>query len=139
MRQVLRKGHRMPPGDRLDMVGDRGEGPRGDCVTKIILSLNGAEHHRLRRLVSKAFTPRATERLRALIVEVITELVDPLTIAGRCDVVTDVARHYPIPIICALLGAPHGDWQLFSDWTDDIKKIFDWNVANDTPAIVRGW
>jgi hypothetical protein len=40
------------------------------------------------------------------------------------------------PIICALLGAPRRDWQLFSDWTDDIKKLFDWNVANDGPAIV---
>jgi cytochrome P450 len=101
------------------------------------LSLDGAEHHRLRRLVSKAFTPRATARLSTTIVEAITELVDPLTIAGRCDVVADIARPYPIPIICALLGAPRADWQLFSDWTDDIFKIFSWNVANDAPVILR--
>ena len=114
-------------------------GPVWDRVTKIMLSLNGAEHLRLRRVVVKAFTPRATERLRALIGEVITELVDPLTTAGRCDVVADIARQYPIPIICALLGAPRKDWQLFSAWTDGIKKIFDWNVANDTPAILCAW
>jgi hypothetical protein len=30
-------------------------------------------------------------------------------------VVTDIARPYPIPIICALLGAPRQDWQLFSE------------------------
>ena len=87
---------------------------------KIILSLDGEEHLRLRRLVSKAFMPRAVERLRKTIVEIITELVDPLTTAGRCDVVADIARPYPIPIICALLGAPREDWQLFSDWADDI-------------------
>jgi cytochrome P450 len=28
---------------------------------------------------------------------------------------------------------------LFSNWTDDIKKLFDWNVANDGPAIVAAW
>jgi cytochrome P450 len=28
---------------------------------------------------------------------------------------------------------------LFADWIDDIKKLFDWNVANDGPAIVAAW
>jgi cytochrome P450 len=58
---------------------------------------------------------------------------------GHCDVVTDIARRYPTPIICALLGAPRQDWELFSAWTDDIKKLFDWNVANDGPAILAAW
>jgi cytochrome P450 len=114
-------------------------GPVWDRVSKLILSLDGAEHQRLRRLVAKAFTPKATARLRALISEVITELVDPLTAVGHCDVVADIARQYPIPIICALLGAPREDWQLFSSWVDDIMKSFDWNVAEDTPAILRAW
>jgi cytochrome P450 len=114
-------------------------GPVWDRVSKLILSLDGAEHQRLRRLVAKAFTPKATARLRDLISEVITELVDPLTAVGHCDVVADIARQYPIPIICALLGAPREDWQLFSSWVDDIMKSFGWNVAEDTPAILRAW
>jgi cytochrome P450 len=65
--------------------------------------------------------------------------VDPLTRVGRCDVVTDIARRYPTPIICALLGAPRDDWPLFSGWADDIKKLFDWNVAEDGPAILSAW
>jgi cytochrome P450 len=101
-----------------------------------ILSLDGEAHHRLRRLVCKAFAPRGAERLRTLAIEVITELVDPLTRSGRCDVVTDIARRYPTPIICALLGAPRDDWALFSAWTDDIKKLFDWTIAEDGPAIL---
>ena len=102
-------------------------------------SLDGPEHDRLRRLVSKAFTPRATARLHTTIVEVITGLVDPLTATGRCDVVVDIARRFPVQIICALLGAPREDWELFSDWTVDIFKIFAWNVAEDTPDILRAW
>jgi cytochrome P450 len=54
-------------------------------------------------------------------------------------VVADIARRYPTPIICALLGAPRQDWQLFSAWTDEIKKIFDWNVASDGPVIEAAW
>jgi cytochrome P450 len=72
--------------------------------------------------VSKVFTPRAAARLRITIVDVITELVEPITTTGRCDMVADVARQYAIPIICALLGPPRQDWQLFSSWADDIDR-----------------
>jgi cytochrome P450 len=122
----------------LDLQGVT-SGPLWDRATANILSLEGAAHHRPRRLVSKAFTPRGAERLRELVVEIITGLVDPLTAVGRCDVVTDIARRYPTPVICALLGAPAEDWQLFSDWTDGIKKLFEWNVVNDGPAILAAW
>jgi cytochrome P450 len=114
-------------------------GPVWDRANQSILGLEGETHHRLRRLVSKAFNPRGAERLRTLIVDVMTELIDPLAAAGRCDVVADIARRYPTPIICALLGVPRQDWQLFSAWTDDIKKVFEWNVANDEPAITAAW
>jgi cytochrome P450 len=139
VRIVLRDNRfAMPKGMLLAAQGIT-SGPVWDRVCRLILSLDGAEHQRLRRLVAKAFTPKATARLRALIGEVITELVDPLTAVGQCDVVADIARQYPIPIICALLGAPREDWQLFSVWVDDIMKAFDWNVAEDTPAILAAW
>ena len=110
-----------------------------DKATTGLLSRDGADHNRLRRLVSQAFTPRSTARLQGTIVEVITELVDPVTVTGRCDVVADIARRYPIPIICGLLGAPRQDWQLFSDWAEDIFKIFNWNVANDAAVIMAAF
>jgi cytochrome P450 len=114
-------------------------GPVWDRAAQSILGLEGETHHRLRRLVSKAFTPRGAERLRTLIVDLMTELMDPLTTAGHCEVVADIGRQYPTPIICALLGVPRQDWRLFSTWTDDIKKVFEWNVANDGPAIAAAW
>jgi cytochrome P450 len=128
----------MPKGLGLEAQGIT-SGPLWDRAVQGILSLDGDEHHRLRRLVSKAFTPRAAGRLRTRMVEIITELVDPVTVTGRCDVVADVARRYPIPIICELLGAPRQDWELFSAWTDDIFKIFNFNVANDAPDILRAF
>jgi len=137
VRTVLRDPRfRVPQGLGLAAQGIT-SGPLWDKVIQGPLNLDGAEHHRLRRLVSKAFTPRATARLRTTIVDVITELVEPLCTVGSCDVVTDIARQYPIPIICTLLGAPREDWQLSSVWTDDIFKIFCWNVANDAPVILH--
>jgi cytochrome P450 len=111
-------------------------GPLWDRANRSLLSLDGAVHHRLRRLVSKAFSPRAAERLRALAAEIITRLVEPVTSIGHCDVVADITRGYPTPVICALLGAPPEDWQLFSGWSEDLRKVFEWNVVNDAPVIM---
>jgi cytochrome P450 len=133
VRTVLRDSRFAIPKGMLLAAQGITSGPVWDRVSKLILSLDGAEHQRLRRLVAKAFTPKATARLRALISEVITELVDPLTAVGHCDVAADIARQYPIPIICALLGAPREDWQLFSSWVDDIMKSFGWSVAETHP------
>jgi cytochrome P450 len=129
---------RVPQGMFLAAQGIT-SGPLWDRIAVNILSLDGQEHQRLRRLVSKAFTPKATERLRTTIVDIITGLVDRHSATGRCDVVTDIARQFPIPIICALLGAPPEDWELFSDWTDDILEAFGWNAASQTPTILASW
>src|ERR1700754_128042 len=128
VRTVLRDGRfTTAKGLGLDAQGIT-SGPLWDKVITNILSLDGAQHHRLRRLVSKAFGPRGAERLRPLIVELITGLVDPHAVAGCCDVVSDITRGYPTPVICALLGASAQDWRLFSDWTDQITKFVEGNV-----------
>jgi hypothetical protein len=38
-----------------------------------------------------------------------------------------------------MLATPSEDWHLFSDWADDIFKIFEWNAVNDEPDILRAW
>ncbi|MGE2717003.1 cytochrome P450 [Mycolicibacterium litorale] len=114
-------------------------GPVWDRIVTSLLGLEGEDHHRLRRLVSKAFTPRASARLRQTCVQVISDLVDPHTATGTVDIVADIARPYPIPIICALLGTPARDWRRISEWADDIFKVFNWNVAEDADDIERAW
>ncbi len=139
VRTVLRDPRfRVPKGMFLAAQGIT-SGPLWDRVAASLISLDGDAHHRLRRLVSKAFTPRATSRLRSTVIDVISELVGRHTVHGHCDVVTDIARQYPIPIICALLGAPAVDWELFSEWTDDIFKVFSWNVADEADSILAAW
>lgn len=139
VRSVLRDPRfRIPQGMFLASQGIT-SGPLWDRVATNLISLDGSEHHRLRRLISKAFTPRATARLSTTIADVITGLVDRHADAGHCEVVADIARQYPIPVICALLGAPAEDWELFSDWTDDIFKVFDWNVAAHEATILAAW
>lgn len=100
-----------------------------------ILSMEGDEHTRVRRLVSPAFTPAAANRLRPFMRDVIGELIDGIEARGECDFVADVCDPYPIPIICELLGAPRADWQRFSHWATEIFRIFNQNLSEDLPAI----
>jgi cytochrome P450 len=102
-----------------------------------ILSAEGDVHTRLRRLVGKAFSPRAADRLRPFMREVVNDLVDPVAPVGRADIAVDICEPYPIPIICELLGAPKHDWQLFSRWATDVLRIFNANLHEDLPIIMR--
>ena len=130
----------VPAGIHLSAHGIT-SGPLWDRVTRSILNMEGEEHRRLRSLVARAFTPRATERMRDTIRVVMTELIDNVIDSGRCEFVTDIARPYPIPVICALLGAPREDWQQFSRWAEDIFKIvsFDCNLADEQPVVLKAW
>lgn len=130
----------IPPGIHLSAHGIT-SGPLWDKVIRSILCMEGDEHRRLRSLVSKAFTPRATARMDATIHTVINELIDHVASTGRCEFVADIARPYPIPVICALFGAPREDWQLFSRWAEDIFKIvsFDCDLAEEQPVVLKAW
>jgi cytochrome P450 len=100
-----------------------------------ILGMEGDEHARLRRLVAPAFTPKAADRLRPFMREVVTGLADAVVPEGRCEFVRDICEPYPIPIICELLGAPKEDWKLFSAWATDIFRIFNGDIAGDLDKI----
>ena len=71
-----------------------------------LLTAEGDEHARLRRLVAPAFTPKAADRLRPFMREVVNQLVDGFAARGHTELMADVCEPYPIPIICELLGAP---------------------------------
>ncbi len=140
-RDILRDSRfRLPAGITLAAQGIT-SGPLFDKMAGSLLGLDGAPHARLRKLVSRAFTPRATSRLHDVIQEVVNELIDRVIDAGHCDVVSDIARPYPTPIMCALLGAPREDWQQFADWTDEVFKAFNFqpDATFEESAIMRAW
>lgn len=139
VRTTLRDARfQVPRGLGLETQGIT-SGPLWHRASTSLLAMNGDDHSRLRRLVSKAFTPRSVTRLDDIIVDVISGLIEPLAVQGRCEAVADIARPYPVPIISALLGAPREDWRLFSDWADDFFKLFSWNVAEYENDILTAW
>ena len=82
-----------------------------------MLNRDGTDHLRLRRLVSKAFTPRMIERLRPRIQEIADELIDPVFAGGELELVSEFAFPLPITVIAELLGVPSADRERFRQWS----------------------
>ena len=90
-----------------------------------MLLQDGEPHHRLRKLVAKAFTPRMIERLRPEVQAVCDSCIERVLEQGRLDVAEDLARIVPSTVICMMLGVPLADRPRFTEWT-----------ANATHALV---
>ena len=101
----------------------------GEFLSKVLLFMDGADHSRLRGLISKAFTPRSVDRLRLRIADLTDELLAPRRDGGRFDVINDVAFPLPVTVICELLGVPAEDRELFRQHTRDLAVILDWDVT----------
>ncbi|HZP26113.1 MAG TPA: cytochrome P450 [Dehalococcoidia bacterium] len=83
-----------------------------------MLGLDPPAHTRLRRLVSKAFTPRRVEELKPRIVDIVQDL---LSQAGQTfDIVRDLAWPLPVIVIAEMLGVPSADRDSFKRWSDDV-------------------
>ena len=89
-------------------------------MQQILLFMEGDDHHRLRRLVAKAFTPGAVEALRPFTRATIARLVDAVVDDGRCDAATALCDPYPVPIICALVGVDHEHLADMTRWASAI-------------------
>ena len=87
-----------------------------------MLTMDGSDHTRLRRLVLKAFTPRVVERIRDDIQAVIDALLDSAALESgeRFDLMSDLAAPLPAMVIAQLLGIPPEDWASFKRWSDGI-------------------
>ena len=92
--------------------------PIDDRINTNLLAKDGDDHRRLRRLVTKAFTPRMVEQLRPRIQEIADELVDRVEADGEMDLVDEYAFPLPITVIAELLGIPGEDRDRFRAWSN---------------------
>lgn len=107
------------PDFRVGMAGGDGSGAR------VLLFLDPPDHTRLRKLVSKAFTPRTVERLRPHIAELVDQILDEAAERGELDVVADLGYTVPVTVICELMGVPVEDRHLFGGWSSDASRLLD--------------
>ena len=97
------------------------------------------DHTRLRALVSKAFTPRVVDEMRAKIQKTVDDLLDQVRDARAMDVITDLAYPLPISVISEMLGVPAKDRDLFRGWSADIARSLDAiSLPTDPEVVERG-
>ncbi|WP_221356794.1 cytochrome P450 [Streptomyces beigongshangae] len=97
-----------------------------------MLDLEPPDHTRIRRLVSKAFTPRTVERLRPYVERLASELVGGLVAAGGGDLLTDVAEPLPVAVIAQMLGIPESERSRLRPWSADICGMYELNPSRET-------
>ncbi|MEU0967256.1 cytochrome P450 [Streptomyces sp. NPDC005917] len=99
-----------------------------------MLDLEPPDHTRIRRLVSKAFTPRTVEQLKPYVAQLAGELVDGLVHQGGGDLLTDVAEPLPVAVIAEMLGIPEADRAPLRPWSADICGMYELNPSEETAA-----
>jgi cytochrome P450 len=87
-------------------------------MTPMMIFLDPPRHDRLRKLVSRAFTPRRTASLEGFIRDAAVRLLEPLVARGGGDFVKDFSTPLPMEVIFTLLGVPDGDRVQLRHWTD---------------------
>jgi cytochrome P450 len=93
------------------------EGAFASPLVRNMLFSDPPDHTRLRGLVNKAFTARATQRMRPRIEQAADMLLDDLSGQAAFDLVAGYALPLPIIAICDLLGVPAADRDAFREWT----------------------
>ncbi|MFI8425698.1 cytochrome P450 [Streptomyces sp. NPDC085479] len=102
--------HHAEPG-KTGIPGERSAG-----LMTHLLNIDPPDHTRLRRLVSKAFTPRRVAAFAPRVQELADRLIDDLAARGSADLIHEFAFPLPIYAICDMLGVPAEDQDDFRDW-----------------------
>ena len=101
------------------LAGERSRGSRA------MLNLDPPDHDRLRRLVSKAFTPRTVQTLRPRAQAIVDETLDNAGRKGRVDLVAELAFPLPFTVISEMLGMPAGRRDEVREWSHTLTRTLD--------------
>ncbi|MGW1492431.1 cytochrome P450 family protein [Streptomyces sp. NPDC002402] len=106
--------HHDEPAHAKGKTGIPGE-RKAELMTHL-LNIDPPDHTRLRRLVSKAFTPRVVAEFAPRVQELTDRLIDGFAEKGEADLIHEFAFPLPIYAICDMLGVPREDQDDFRDW-----------------------
>jgi cytochrome P450 len=108
MKEILHKDSnlRMSSKEIVDLMGARGTG-WGRFTEEMMLSKSGGDHARLRSSVASVFTPRSVNRLRPVMRQVVTDLLDEWAPKGTFNF-AEFAANFPIRVMFGLMGTDPG-------------------------------
>ncbi|MEX0663639.1 MAG: cytochrome P450 [Acidimicrobiia bacterium] len=100
----------------IDQLND----PSNAMAKSSIIMMDPPDHDRMRKLVSRVFTPRAIAALEPMVRDVISHHLAPLEGEREFDLVADFSAPFPVEIISQILGVPKADRQQIRHWTDAV-------------------
>ncbi len=101
-----------------------------------MINMDDPQHARLRRIVSRGFTPRMIRRAEEDVARVATRVIDAVIERGKCDFVADIAAPLPLWIICNMMGIPESQHQYVFDRTNVILGAGDPEYMSDPQQVV---
>ena len=110
-------------------------GPFAEWWSKTLLNLEGEDHHRIRRLLNPAFSPRLiaglTDRFQALA----NELVDAFHDRGRCEFIKEFAEPYAARVLAIMLGIPESEWERMSNMSNRLSLALGVTIKENIDTI----
>lgn len=101
-----------------------------------MINMDDPRHARLRRIVSRGFTPRMIRRLEGNVQEIATAIIDRVCEMGSCDFVAEIAAALPLEIICNMMGISKSDEKFVFDRTNAILGAGDPEYTTDASQII---
>ncbi len=112
-----------PALDRLSPEQRDERRPTYDILMDWLVFRDPPDHTRLRKLVSRAFTPRAVESWRLRANQVVDETLRELADKSSVDLITDFAYPIPAVVIAEIMGVPPNDRDIFKEWSDSVMVL----------------
>ena len=114
------------------------EGLLSDWWQTMLLSVEGRDHLRLRKLANPAFSSRVIEPMTGYFAELAHELIDDFCERGTCEFMREFAEPFSARVITGLLGIPKQNWRQLADLATELGYVFSVTIKEALPAIEHG-
>lgn len=116
----LIRDQRLRQGSYAWPAHNKATGSFAEWWVRMLLSREGADHSRLRRLANPAFAPKLVRKLTPDFQNMASALIDGFIADGQCDFVSQFAEPYATQVICSLLGLPTSEWRALAELASDM-------------------
>jgi len=113
-------------------------GPLANWWKSMLLSVEGDDHLRLRRLAGPAFSPKTIEPLATFFAQLANELIDNFQSKGSCEFMSEFAEPFSARVITGLLGLDDQLWPKVADYATKLGYVFSVTIKEDLPIIEEG-
>ncbi len=111
------------------------EGPFAQWWASWVLNKEGEEHHRLRRLMNPAFSPKLIGGLVPRFQALANELIDGFAQPDQCEFVSEFAEPYAARVIAIMLGIPESEWRVIAHESATVGLALSVGFKEQLPAI----